>query len=81
MSKAALSLRKLLTKLKPYGIITMTRKRGKGSEIILLKPSGEGSKQGSQFPIKNHGDATEISIPAINAILRRFRIDKNEFWD
>lgn len=56
-------------------------KRGKGSEIILLKPNKPGSKQGPQYPIKSHGKNTEISLPVINAILRRFNIDKTNFWN
>ncbi|SPD72462.1 conserved hypothetical protein [uncultured Desulfobacterium sp.] len=54
-------------------------KRGKGSERILLKPDAAGSRQGPQYPIKCHGDNTEITVPVINAILRRF--DINDFWD
>ena len=81
MPKGPLRLSKLLKKLKPYGIVTLTRKRGKGSEIILLKPNTPGSRKGAQYPVKNHGNATEISIPVINAILRRFHIDKKEFWN
>lgn len=57
----------------------MPKKRGKGSERILLKPNKPGSKQGPQYPIKDHGKDTEISIPVINAILRRFMI--KDFWD
>lgn len=80
MPKRPLKLRELLKKLKPYGITTLS-KRGKGSEIILVKPNSPGSKQGPQYPIKDHGPGTEISIPVINAILRRFDIDPNEFWE
>mgnify|MGYP002642513705 CR=1 FL=1 len=80
MPKSALSLKKLRKRLKRYGIVTMARKRGKGSELILLKPNEEGSSKGPQYPIKNHGDGTEISIPVINAVLRRFGIDKDDFW-
>jgi len=79
-SKRPLPLKDLLKKLKPYGIIVMARKRGKGSELILLKPVSEGSKQGLQFPIKNHGKSTEIYIPVITALLRRFGIDPYDFW-
>lgn len=61
--------------------MTMARDRGKGSEIILLKPVSPGSKQGPQFPIKNHGAGTEIYIPVIHAALRRFDIPEEEFWD
>ena len=58
----------------------MTRNRGKGSEIILFKPEKEGSKKGAQYPIKDHGKKTEIYIPVINAVLRRFNIDSKEFF-
>jgi hypothetical protein len=64
--------------LKPYGVVVMT-KRGKGSERILLKPNEAGSRKGPQYPIKYHGDDTVISLPVINAILRRFNID-DTFW-
>ena len=81
MSKRSLKLRELLKKLKRYGVRTLSKKeRGKGSEIILLKPNNPDSKRGAQFPIKNHGAGTEIYIPVINAILRRFNIDPDDFW-
>lgn len=80
MSKAPLPLKKLLKILRRYGIETLDRKRGKGSELILLKPNAPGSTKGPQYPIKNHGKGTEISVPVINAILRRFGIDKDDFW-
>ena len=81
MPKGSLKLRELLKRLKSYEIITLPPKRGKGSETTLLKPNAPWSKQGSQYAIKDHGPGTEISIPVINAILRRFKIDKKEFWD
>ena len=59
----------------------MERDRGKGSEMILLRPNEPGSRQGPQYPIKNHGDGTEIRIPVILALLRRFDIDPRVFWD
>lgn len=80
MSKGSLALRELLKRLKPYGIETLARKRGKGSELILLKPDAPGSKKGPIYPVKNHGPSTEITVPVINAILRRFGIDKKDFW-
>jgi hypothetical protein len=79
MPKRPLKFRELIDKLQPYGIVVMA-KRGKGSEMILLKPDTPGSKQGPQFPIKHHGDGTEIYIPVINAVLRRFAINPDEFW-
>jgi hypothetical protein len=80
MSKCPFPLRELLKRLKPYGIEALF-KRGKGSEIILLKPNQPGSRQGPQYPIKNHGPSTEISIPVIKALLRRFEILEDDFWD
>ena len=53
MARRPFKLRELLQKLRPYGI-KMLEKAGKGSECILLKPAGPGSRQGPQFPIKNH---------------------------
>ncbi|MBL6995496.1 type II toxin-antitoxin system HicA family toxin [Desulfobacula sp.] len=81
MPKGPLSLKKLLKKLKPFGIIPLSRNRGKGSEIILLKPEKKDSLKGPQYPIKNHGKGTEIYIPVINAVLRRFGIEQKDFWD
>lgn len=79
MPKGPLTLRDLLKKLKKYGIVARYR-RGKGSEIILLKPSAPGSTQGPQYPIKNHGPGTLIKLPVVLAALRRFNIDPTEFW-
>jgi hypothetical protein len=84
MSRGTLKLRELLRRLKSYGIevfpATGSSKRGKGSEIILVKPNTPGSRQGPQYSIKNHGMGTEISAQVIDAVLRRFQISKNEFW-
>ena len=81
MSKGDLKLKELLKRLKPYGIIALPAKRGKGSETILIRPDKEGSLKGPQYPIKNHGMGTGISVPVINAVLRRFSIDPKEFWN
>lgn len=78
--KKPLKYRKLLKQLKPYGIKVMA-KRGKGSEVILLKPSEAGSKKGPQYPLKHHADNDEYHVAVINAILRRFNIDENDFWE
>ncbi len=79
MPKSPLKLRELLKKLKPYGIVPMSKGRGKGSEIILVKRDSPKSMKGLQYPIKNHGMGKEIYIPVINALLRRFKI--KDFWD
>ena len=80
MPKCPFKLKELLAKLNSYGVSSLT-KRGKGSERILLRPKEPGSQKGPQYPIKDHGEGTEISIPVVNAILRRFGIDQKEFWE
>ena len=80
MPKGPLPLKKLLRKLKKFGVVKMPRNRGKGSETILLKPEEPGSMKGPQYPIKNHGMGTEIYGPVIKAALRRFEIDEKDFW-
>lgn len=55
-------------------------RRGKDSERILLRPIEPNSNKGPQYPVKDHGPGTEISIPVILAILRRFKIDPDKFW-
>ena len=54
---------------------------GKVSEVVLIKPDKPGSNKGPQFTIKHHGEGTEIYVPVINALLRRFGISKKEFWE
>lgn len=79
MPNKALKLSDLLKKLKPFGIVSL-KNRGKGSERILLLPDSEGSKRGQIFTIKDHGSQTDIYGPVIQAILRRFNIDPDDFW-
>jgi hypothetical protein len=80
VSNKPLKLGELLKRLKKYGVITLKR-RGKGSERILLLPNREGSLKGLRFTIRDHGKDTEIYGPVIQAILRRFSIDTDEFWE
>jgi hypothetical protein len=81
MAKRPLPLRELLKRLKDYDIRLMTSDRGKGSEIILVKAVGSDPRKGPQYPIKNHGPNTEIKVPVILALLRRFDIDPDKFWN
>jgi len=78
-SRKPLKRDELFKLLKRFGIETL-KKRGKGSELILLQPDIPGSKKGETFPIKDHGKETEYAVQVINAVLRRFRIDPNDFW-
>jgi len=80
MPKKPLKLDDLLRRLKKFGVIPLER-RGKGSEMVLLLPSAEGSKKGELISIKNHGKKTEIHVSVILSILRRFNIDQDGFWD
>ena len=79
MPNGPLTYKKLIKKLKKYGIVVLP-KRGKGSEGILLKPESPNSKKGPQIPIKHHGDSTEYSKRVIQSILRRFDIPEEDFW-
>lgn len=80
MPKKPLKYKELINILKPLGIEVLANKRGKGSERILLKPTPPGSMTGPQYPIKNHGDGTEISVPVILAIIRRFGLNPDDIW-
>lgn len=78
-SKKPLRKDELFKRLKPFGV-EILKKRGKGSELVLRQPDVPGSKKGEIFSIKDHGKNTEYAIPVINAVLRRFKIDSDEFW-
>lgn len=79
MSNKPLKLAELVKRLKKYGVISL-KKRGKGSERVLLLPENEGSKKGLIHTIKDHGPQTEIYGPVIQSILRRFNINPDDFW-
>lgn len=79
MPKITLKVGELIKRLKPFGVIAL-KKRGKGSEVVLLLPSAQGSNKGELFTIKNHGKQTDIYVPVINSLLRRFNIDPDAFW-
>ncbi|RMG02212.1 MAG: type II toxin-antitoxin system HicA family toxin [Nitrospirae bacterium] len=74
--------RELLKKLKKFGIVEVET-RAKGSERMLVLKSGfQGDKyRGPQIPIKCHGQGTEHSVKVINAVLRRFDIPSEKFWE
>lgn len=79
MPKSPLKRDELLRRLKRFGVVVL-KKRGKGSETVLLLPDAKNSEKGELFTIRDHGKKTEIYIPVINALLRRFRIDPDDFW-
>jgi hypothetical protein len=79
MPKKPLTYRELIKKLHPLGFVVL-EKRGKGSEVILLKPTKPGLFQGLQYPLKNHGPSTVITIPVLLAIKRRFNLSDSDIW-
>jgi hypothetical protein len=79
MAKKPLKRDQFFKKLSSYGIQVL-RKRGKGSEVILQQPDPSDPRKGPVFSIKDHGKQTEYAVPVINAVLRRFQIDPDEFW-
>jgi len=87
MHRTPLKLRELLKRLARFGVVVMNAggsgagKRGKGSELILLRPESEGSKRGPIYPIKNHGYGKDVPVAVIKATLRRFDIDEEVFWE
>ena len=69
----------LFQRLKSFGV-EILKKRGKGSELVLRWPGVPGSSKPEIFSIKDHGKKTEYAVQVINAVLRRFQIDADEFW-
>ena len=81
MAKRPYPFRKLARKLRREFGILCDKGRGKGSERMFYKPREPGTKKGPQHTIKCHGEGDEISILVIKAILERFGIPPEEFWD
>jgi len=80
MSKS-LKLRELLARLRDFGVVEHPNPaRGKGSETVVYKPSEPGSLKGPIFTLPGHGKGTEVSAGLVRACLRRFGIDKDEFF-
>lgn len=53
------------------------KKRGHGSERLLIHPDINGRKQ--SYPIKCHGENTEIRKGTLSAIIRRFGLPRDFF--
>jgi hypothetical protein len=80
-----LKYKELIEKLSYFGVIEHPNtNRGKGSERILILASNYNpitkKYHGPQYPIKCHGDGTEIYKPVISKLLSRFGIDSIAFW-
>ena len=70
--------RELVKKLKKHDKkFEIWENRGKGSEHIIYHPNVNGRAE--SYPIKHHGDGTEIKIGHYPAICRRFGLPKNFF--
>ena len=51
--------------------------RGKGSERIIFHPNINGRSE--SFPIKCHGEGTEIRVGMLSALIRRFQLPRGFF--
>jgi len=70
--------RELIKILKRYDSLFQTHiHRGKGSEQIIYHPNIKG--QSRSFPIKCHGENTEIRKGVLSALIRRFELPKELF--
>ena len=54
-------------------------KRGKGSERMISHPNINGRK--TSYPIKYHGDKTEIRKGMLKSIIRRFSLPLDIFYN
>ena len=78
----SLKLRELLLRLSDFGVIEHPNPaRGKGSETVVYKPSEPGSMKGPICTLTNHGKGTTLGTGIVLACLRRFQIDKDEFFN
>jgi len=67
--------RELVKKLRKYDKqFEVYSSRGKGSERVLYHPNINGRPE--SYPIKCHGEGTEIRAGHISAIKRRFNLPK-----
>jgi hypothetical protein len=73
-----LKYRKLLKKLREHDkrFVEFTN-RGKGSERILFHPDINGRSE--SYPIKCHGEGTEIGQGTLSALIRRFSLPRGFF--
>ncbi|MBA2409957.1 MAG: type II toxin-antitoxin system HicA family toxin [Gammaproteobacteria bacterium] len=68
--------RKLIKILKKHDSrFVIEEKRGKGSERMILHPDIDGRE--AAYPVKCHGEGTELRTGTVDAILRRFNLPKN----
>jgi hypothetical protein len=80
-----LKFKELVERLSYFGVIEHPNsKRGRGSERILILAANYDpitkKYHGPQYPIKCHGEGTEIYKPVISKLLNRFGIEPVAFW-
>ena len=75
-NERALRYRDLRTRLRPFGV--QEEDRG-GGRRMLFKEDVEGQK--ASYPIHPHSEHHEFGPPIIRAILRRFKIPPDVFWN
>lgn len=67
-------IKKLRTRDEKFEILA---NRGKGSERIIFHPDINGRPE--SFPIKCHGEGTEIRVGILTALIRRFDLPRGFF--
>jgi predicted RNA binding protein YcfA (HicA-like mRNA interferase family) len=68
--------RELVKALKKYDKrFEFLERRGKGSHRMIYHPDINGRSQ--SFPVKHHGDNTELRKGVISAIIRRFELPED----
>ena len=78
----SLKLRELLARLKDFGVIPYPNPaRGKGSELVVYTPTDPNNPlKGPVFTLTNHGMGKTVGVGLVLACLRRFGIDRDEFF-
>ncbi len=67
--------------MRDFGVIKHPNpSRGKGSEMVVYKPNEPGSLKGPILTLTNHGQGRKVGTGLVSACLRRFGIDKDEFF-
>lgn len=78
---ADLCKKRYIRRLKDFGVIEHPKlARGKGSELVVYRPESSNSLKSQIFTLIDHGMGKDVGYGLVNACLRRFDIDKDEFF-
>ncbi|MBI3127835.1 MAG: type II toxin-antitoxin system HicA family toxin [Candidatus Tectomicrobia bacterium] len=79
MNPHPIKFRELERILRDLGILSLAD-RGKGSHVVFLRPEKEGSRKGVTYPVKHHGDNSDVSVHVVQSIIRAFGLSPKDFW-